>query len=111
MPTDTYHGLQVAPGDGKVLRQDDHKERVVVQDKDKEAVQEPLPEHFEKRDGQGFVPVAAENSLSQKPRPVEKQLDHKFCGIRAKWIVLALALLILLAIALGVGLGVGLQSK
>lgn len=114
MPTDTYHGLQVVPGDanyGKVLAQDDHKERVISQDKDKEAVQESFPEHFDKKTGKELVPIGPDSSFSQKLEPVRERLNRRVCGIRAKWVVLLLALLILLAIALGVGLGVGLASR
>ena len=107
--------------------QDDHKE--VVQSHDgkeiagpgKEIVHlEQLPEAYDEEKGKEVVPDAGKERVTRdegkevvpkKKFTVKKQLERRFCGIRAKWWLLGLGLLVLVVIAVGAGVGATVKSK
>lgn len=101
MPVDTYDGKVVVPRGDKETVLNNEKEIVHV---------ETLPEPCDEEHSKEAIPLATKPPVSRKSRPVKERLNRRFCGIRAKWVLLGLTSMILLTIILGVGIGVGLRS-
>lgn len=110
VPVDTFQGIEV------LKNENDYMEVVPGQGKESAYI-EHLPETWNVEAGKESLPYGTPLDPTSAPNDqLPKSSDSRFlnrrvCGIRMRWIILAIAALVVLIFVLGIGLGVGLHSS